>query len=409
MNPTWPAVERRVVSWSTNPDQVDLRGARPPREDRLLTEIIAEIPAEISPLTPNLNSETVLICEEAAAAIARLDTKGVALSGASEFLVRTEAVASSRIEHIYADLEEIAKAALGESAGENARLTIGAARAMGSLTERVQDEGINEQILCEAHRELLAADFLEGSNAGCYRTVQNWIGGSNYSPRGAVHIPPPPADVPGLMHDLMAFANRTDLSAIAQAAIVHAQFESIHPFTDGNGRLGRALIGAVLRQRGLTTVVTVPIAAAMLSNVDDYFEQLAKYRAGDVNSFVRYLGTATLASARAAETSADYLATLPQMWRELVSPRAGSAAESLINSLLQNPTMNLATAVSVTMVTPAKALAAIDRLVDEGVLREITHGARNRIWVTGAVMDELAEIEQKIGLRSVPSRKWRRI
>jgi hypothetical protein len=101
-------------------------------------------------------------------------------------------------------------------------------------------------------------DPLESAAAGELRTVQNWMGGSGFSPRGALYIPPPAETVPGYMDDVVTFADRSDMPALLQAAIAHAQFESIHPFTDGNGRIGRALINTILRRRGATTRVVVP-------------------------------------------------------------------------------------------------------------------------------------------------------
>ncbi|MEZ5380500.1 MAG: Fic family protein [Microthrixaceae bacterium] len=112
--------------------------------------------------------------------------------------------------------------------------------------------------------------------------VQNWIGGSDYTPRGAVYVPPPPETVANYMADLVEFVGRDDMPALLQAALAHAQFESIHPFTDGNGRIGRALINAVLRRRGSTTEVVVPVASGLVAHRDRYFGALTSYRGGDI-------------------------------------------------------------------------------------------------------------------------------
>jgi Fic family protein len=145
-------------------------------------------------------------------------------------------------------------------------------------------------------------------------------------------IPPPLELVPELMDDLLVFANRTDLPILAQAAIVHAQFESIHPFTDGNGRIGRALISAILRRRGLTQRVTVPLASAMLADTSRYFAQLTGYRAGGADEFVEYVAIAAIHSSEAAQDSARALAQLPEHWRAVARPRARSADETLLAS-----------------------------------------------------------------------------
>ena len=208
------------------------------------------------------------------------------------------------------------------------------------------------------------------------------------------------------MGDVVTFANRDDLSIIGQAAVVHAEFESIHPFTDGNGRVGRALIGAVLRRRRATRSVTVPIAAAMLSDVDAYFDRLKGYRGGDVDAMVSYVAEAAISAAEAAQVSADHLSLLPHMWQAKVKPRARSSANKLIDGLLQVPILDLRRAQAVTSSTPIRTLEAIARLVDDGVLEEITGHGRNRVWVAPDVMTELSELEERIGLRAKPSQHW---
>src|SRR4029079_1258548 len=144
---------------------------------------------------------------------------------------------------------------------------IAMAAATTALQAMIATVGPNAPIRLSAitsgHAPLMHPDALESSPAGELRTVQKWIGGSDFSPRGALCIPPPPETVPGYMDDLVTFADRSDMPALLQAAIAHAQFESIHPFTDGNGRIGRALINTILRRRGATTRVVVPLASAL--------------------------------------------------------------------------------------------------------------------------------------------------
>lgn len=183
--------------------------------------------------------------------------------------------ASSRIERIYADLDEVARAGIGEQATNTAVRTVASIRALGDLTASCNQGGpLTETAILRAHGRLLEGDPLGGQFAGRYRIQQNWIGGSDFTPRGAVHVPPPHDLVADRMADLVDFANRDDLPALAQAALVHGQFEAIHPFTDGNGRVGRGIISASLRRRGVTRTVVVPVAAAMLADVDTYFDRL---------------------------------------------------------------------------------------------------------------------------------------
>jgi Fic family protein len=370
----------------------------------MLSSITVTIPADLADLTPQLASATVALAEDAAQRITALESRADHLGGLGELLVRAEAVASSKIEHIYAEMDDIARATIGEAAGEKARRTVAAGLALTDLTDSCSDGApLTEAAILSAHHKLLADDRLEGAWAGRYREQQNWIGGSDLSPLGAVHIPPPPGLVPDLMADLLRFANRKDLSAIAQAAIVHAQFETIHPFTDGNGRVGRGLIGAILRRRGLTRAVTVPVAAAMLADVDRYFDQLGAYRAGDVDAMIAYVAGSATTAAEASVESADRLAELPARWADAVKARRGSSARALVEGLLQNPILDIHRASASTGSTKIRTYEAIDRLQAAGVLDEITGAGRNRIWVAGDVMTELRALEERIGRRSRPS------
>src|SRR5690606_29038578 len=120
----------------------------------------------------------------------------------------------------------------------------------------------------------------------------------------------------------------------------HGQFEAIHPFTDGNGRVGRALISALLRRRGVARAATVPIAAAMLADVDTYFKHLRDYRSGDAQGLVTYVARSALTAATASLESADRLASLPAEWHERVRPRRGSSAAKLLQRLGVSPVLD---------------------------------------------------------------------
>jgi Fic family protein len=168
-------------------------------------------------------------------------------------LLRAESVASSRIEGLVLSQRRLARAEAEEADArdETARSVLGNVVAMehavalgaGAKPLRLKD-------VLDIHRVLMLATTTPRI-AGELRERQNWIGGNAYNPGRADFVPPPPEHVKGLMNDLVAFMNRTDLPPVVQAAIAHAQFETIHPFADGNGRVGRALIHVVLRRRGL--------------------------------------------------------------------------------------------------------------------------------------------------------------
>lgn len=406
---TWPSVIRETRSWRTNPDQRGSNGLRPDRLDRMFTETTVEIPARIAALpVPAATADVLARNDAAVAAIASLEGRADHLAGLDGLLARTEAVASSRIERVYADLDDVARASIGEEAGETARSTVAAMRALRALSEACGlTSPLDEPKILAAHAALMGQDRLESEFAGRWRTQQNWIGGSDTSPRGAVHVPPPPELVPELVKDLVRFAERRDLPALVHAAIAHAQFEAIHPFTDGNGRIGRAIIGAILRYRGLTVGATVPVAAAMLADVDTYFDALADYRSGDIGPNVDLTVAAAATAAACAAESADRLAALPEQWRTAAGVRRGASALSIIDGLLRQPILDVSRAVELTGATPRRTYVALDLLVEAGVLDEITGGRRSRIWVAADVMAELEQLERQIGVRQRPSQRYR--
>ena len=230
-------------------------------------------------------------------------------------------------------------------------------------------------------------DPTEMKHAGTFRDVQNWISGSNYSPRNAVHVPPAPARVGSLMADLHDFCSRTDLPILTQAALAHGQFENIHPFTDGNGRIGRALINAILRHRGLTQSAVIPIASAFAARRDWYFEVVSAYRAGQASLLVEFVASSAIVVCMEAEASAITLAELPDQWREKAKPRGGSAAALLSDSLLATPLITVESAAWRLGLSETAANSGIQKLVEAGVLEFVGLGKRHQAWSASDVTD----------------------
>jgi Fic family protein len=193
-------------------------------------------------------------------------------------LLRSESVASSRIEGLVLSHRRLAKAAFSGTHDITAQSVLGNIRALQlavDLAARV--ETLEAGHLEEVHR-ILFESTRDEARAGALRTEQNWIGGSASTPRDAEFIPPPPELVPALVDDLCAFCNRADVPAVIQAGIAHAQFETIHPFFDGNGRVGRALILIVLRRRGLAENYLPPVSLVLAGEADRYVARLGSWR-----------------------------------------------------------------------------------------------------------------------------------
>ncbi|RFA18207.1 DNA-binding protein [Subtercola boreus] len=390
----WPAHGAETVPWQN-------RSGRGPREDRVLREVTPSIPPFIADRTFRASAEIQSRQEAASLALAGLEADaGPGSVAVSTFLLRTESIASSKIEQVEASVEDFARAIAGIRSNESATSMVAAS---SGYTRVIDDAGrtgaISLESLLAAHRTLMADDPMEASYAGRVRDMQNWIGGNDFSPIGAVHISPDPHRVGALIEDLLVFVNRDDVPVLSQAAVAHAQFESIHPFTDGNGRIGRALIGAILRRRGFTRNTTPPIAAALAADIDAYFDTLTRYRAGDPEPIVRSLAVATRVSSEEAAESVRAIRALPREWAEAVDARANSATALLLGLLLEHPVISAEEAEDLTGASTSSIYTALDRLETAGILRQITKRQRNRVWAVAAILDELSALDMRVARR----------
>jgi Fic family protein len=388
----WPAHRYEPRPW-----QQRQRGGS--RADRTTAEVTVALPPLIAARTVPVDAALAAEMEEALAEIVALDqTHGERLDALGVLLLRTESVASSKIELVEAGVDDYARALHGSKANSSATSMVAATTALEALLQDTDRNGrIQLDALLTAHRALMADDPSERAYAGRWRDVQNWIGGSDYSPCNALYVPPPPETVPAAITDLLTFANRDDLPVLAQAAVAHAQFESIHPFTDGNGRIGRALINAILRHRRATTRVVVPLASALVAHRDQYFGVLDAYRAGELRPLIGSFATASRIAAAESRVTAQRLADAPDEWADLLGRvRAGSAAEKLLALLPARPVLSAEDACALTKAPISSVYAAIDRLCEAGVLRPLTERRRNQIWGAALILDELDELGMRI-------------
>lgn len=235
--------------------------------------------------------------------------------------------------------------------------------------------------------------------AGRWRDEQVWIGGDSFGPHGAEFVPPHHEHVPVLIADLVEFTRRADLPLLSQAAVAHAQFETIYPFPDGNGRTGRALIHAMLRGHGLTRNVTVPVSAGLLIDTGGYFDALTAYRGGDPAQIVETLANASFAVATNGRQLVIGLRAVRQGWDDKIRARRGASAWQLADVLVRQPVIDAATVARELDVTPPNAQRAIAPLAEAGILEEFTGFARNRMWQTQEVLDALDDFAARAGRR----------
>ena len=237
--------------------------------------------------------------------------------------------------------------------------------------------------------------------------MQNWIGGSDYNPCSADFVPPPPERVARLLDDLFTFCNDDSLPALAQAAIAHAQFETIHPFVDGNGRIGRALFHLIMRRRGLGLRILPPISLILATWSRDYVAGLTATRyvgpsdsdeahAG-VNRWIALFASACHRAVDVASRFEEQVRALQKSWHERAGHvRRDSAARLLIEALPAAPVLTTSTAAELIGRSFQAASQAINQLMEARVLAQVTVGRRNRIFEAPELIEAFTALERQL-------------
>jgi len=344
----------------------------------------AYVPDPIAGLDLHLPNDIAQIsaeAEEAIRALNRVPARHGSLESLARQLLRAESVASSRIEGLSLSHRRLAKVAFSNDGSDVTAASVIAN--MRAMEEAVRLSTTRRPLtvagLQKLHRVLFEA--FGGHSGGKLREEQNWIGGASSSPRDAEFVPPPPERVPALLKDLCAFLERDDLPAVVQAAIAHAQFETIHPFADGNGRVGRCLIHVVLRRRGVAPNYVPPISLVLGSRSKAYVGGLGDYRAGRVMDWCGAFCSAARVASLSGERFAAKVEKLQQRWREQAgNPRADAAANRIIERLPAFPVLDVATAEGLAGCSNQAARLALAQLEAGKVLGRVNVGKRNRVW-----------------------------
>jgi Fic family protein len=396
--------------------QVKLRWAPAPtsglsRRDRAGCDYEAYVPDPLEARALTLDARTAAEVADAELAIARLNRE-VKTLGDSEaiarLLLRAEAVASSRIEGLEIGGRRLLKAQLAaEGSDVTANEVLNNIEAMSWAVDALSARPrLTVDDLLAVHERLLAGTRLE-SHGGKLRDVQNWIGGSDYNPCSASFVPPPPEDVPRLLEDLCAFCNDASASAVAQAAIAHAQFETIHPFVDGNGRTGRALIHVILRRRGLAPTFVPPISLVLATRASGYVAGLTLTRhvgradaPGAVEGMNEWVGFFAAACRRAVAEAEAYereVMELQQAWHaRLGKVRRGSAIDLLLATLPGAPIITVQSAAALIGRSVQATNEAVGRLADAGILGQTTVGRRNRAFEAAELINAFTALERQL-------------
>jgi Fic family protein len=360
----------------------------------------AYIPDRLDPGGLVFTAATTADIAEAEAAIAVSDHGPhlVAMETLARLLLRSESIASSRIEGLVCSQRRLAEAAFApERAGETARLVLANIDAMRQAIQLgAADRELAVGDVKGMHVRLMREDPATGRFAGEFRTAQNWIGGRSDSPRGAAYIPPPPEHVEPLMADLVAFLNRDDLPALAQAAIAHAQFETIHPFVDGNGRVGRCLIHAVLARRRLASRTLVPVSLVLAAYGDHYIQGLVDFREGRVDEWCGMFASAAKLAMDGAGRFEERLATMVTRWRLEAQARPGSHLWRACEQTTITPVFTVASLRDELRSSTTAATEVVERLERIGIVTQVSLGKRNRVYLNRAALRLLDDFERDL-------------
>lgn len=371
-------------------------GAR--KSERSPQRYRAWIPDAVADYEPVLAAGTAALCERAGAEVRQLNTEPgalMALEGLGRQLLRSEALASSQIEGLSISHRKLAEAEFGDLASYKAREIVGTVKAMERALQIGSAPGPLTVGSIEAiHREIAVVSPLD-KIAGRIRDEPSWIGSAD--PSSAEYVGPPAKEFRDLLEDLCRFMNRGDVSTVAQAAIAHAQFELIHPFGDGNGRVGRCLIQVLFRLRGLAPRFLPPISIVLGANKDAYIGGIEGFRNGAVDDWVAYFAAATERAALDSREFSQEVEAIQGDWRRLLRPvRADSAALALIDLLPRYPIVTAGAAEGEIGRSRRATITGLERLADAGILTRHRNQKKGDSWESKELFSLLEEFERRV-------------
>ena len=374
------------------------------------------LPTPLAQRDLSLDADVAGDVASAEVAVAKLNAEAASLhntEGVARVLLRAETVSSSHIEGLTIGARRLLRsefATLGRSglrADPGALEVLGNIRAMeDALDNALASDEIAAGTICEIHRTLCAGTPLE-CWGGIVRDRQNWIGGNSYNPLDADFIPPAPEHVPALLDDLATFCNDTVISPVEQAAVAHAQFENIHPFADGNGRAGRALIHLIFKRRGLADHLVPPVSLVLATHSKDYIAYINGFAFDDaegeaaarakVNDWVSFFAGCCRQACAEATGFEEEIAALRKIWEGVLGRvRAKSALDEILGVLPGAPVFDVGLLQEMTGRSFSSLSAAVESYVQAGIIRQITTGNRNRVFEVPDIIEEYTRLERRL-------------
>lgn len=355
------------------------------------------VPNPLPPVPPiELSEDIVGLLVKANSQLAVLESIAARIPNVELFIsmyVRKEALMSSQIEGTQATLEDILDPMLDTNTNRNIADVINYIKATEFAITRLQTLPLCNRLIKETHAVLMKGVLGQEKNPGEFRCSQNWIGGQGSTLKNARYIPPSPDDMQNAMSDLEKYINTDDdLDALIQAALIHYQFETIHPFLDGNGRVGRLLITLFLMDKGILTTPALYISYFLKKNRVEYYDRMTEVRTkGNYEQWIIFFLQAIMESAGDATSTIDELITLHDTNTSVISKlgRASKNTMLVFDYLESNPIIDIGKTAEALSITFNTASSAVRRLVDAGILVQTGGGGRNRTFAYEAYLDIL--------------------
>ena len=351
-----------------------------------------------APLPPqiDMDDEMLQLLIGATRAIASLDTLSARIPNMDLFTsmyVRKEALLSSQIEGTQATLEDVLDPLIEKNANQNVADVINYIKATEFALERLNSLPLCNRLLKETHAELMAGVRGQEKNPGEFRTSQNWIGAQGSTLKTARYIPPNPADMLDAMSDLEKYMNGEDSTdVLIQTALIHYQFETIHPFLDGNGRIGRLLITLFLLERKVLQTPALYLSYYLKQNRIEYYDRMSEVRNKDnYEQWIKFFLRAIKEASEEAADTIQKLSALHDHNMRIIEDmgRASKTARTLFLYLEANPIIDIGKTAEQLGLAFSTVSASVKRLSELGILVQTNNAARHRVFAYDAYLSIL--------------------
>ncbi|MCD8046826.1 MAG: Fic family protein [Clostridiales bacterium] len=355
------------------------------------------MPSALPPVPSiEMSEEMVRLLVTANSQLAVLESVATRIPNVDLFVsmyVRKEALMSSQIEGTQATLEDVFDPMVDTNTNRNVADVVNYIKATEFAMKRLAQLPLCNRLIKETHAVLMSGVRGQEKNPGEFRSSQNWIGGQGSTLKNARYIPPSPEDMLEAMSDLEKYMNADDdLDPLVRAALIHYQFETIHPFLDGNGRIGRLLITLFLMEQKVLTTPALYISYFLKKNRVEYYDRMTEVRTkGNYEQWIKFFLQALRESAEDAISTIDELVVLHDKNAEVISKmgRAVKTVMLVFQYVESNPIIEIKKTAEALGIAYTTASGAVNRLMDAGILVQTTNAGRNRTFAYKAYLDIL--------------------